>query len=284
MKIFIPGGTGFLGSHVAPLLASRGHKVISAGRSPKADVYLDATSVSAEELRQLLSKIQPEATLNLVGSGLSDSTAAWPELVEVNSAWPATLAQALRDSTDSSLIHAASSTELLTSENGHYESAYSHSRAAGTQALQEVQWKSTESITVAYVHNTFGPEQPPRRLIKWIVNNTLAETPFHLAYPDRVRDFIYIDDVAESISQLVEGGETLDRVHIGTGHGTSLRALAHMVADLTGCDAALMTEDSPVQDPFAVSIADPALLQRIATIALEDGLSHVIAAVRKGVE
>lgn len=281
MQVFIPGGTGFLGTPVATLLASRGHRVVTAGRSEDADFYLDVNDEPGRDLEKLLKEIKPDVTLNLVGNGLSDSTTAWTELTAVNSQWPAKLAAALSTSTDSRLIHAASSTELVTDQHGNFESDYSRSRAEGTRALEELCAKETTPITIAFVHNTYGPTQPSRRLVKWMVTSALTGTPIHLAFPERVRDFIYVDDVAESLCQIVEGDEISDRVHIGTGRGVSLYQLAKTTVALAGADSSLITSDTPDYDPFSESVADVELLQRSSTVDIEEGVSRVVSATRE---
>lgn len=94
-----------------------------------------------------------------------------------------------------------------------------------------------------------------------------------------VRDFVYVDDV---VSALVAGAEravpTVDPYDIGSGSGTTIAALAAMVADRYGAPAPHVTgqfRDGDVRSGVADTEAARAALGWRPTIPVETGISRL---------
>ena len=278
MSVLILGASGFLGSHVATALQASGHSVITLGRSDAVDVRMDATDL--DQLKSLLREVEPTAVINLLGAGLSDPSANLDEMEEVNAHFPPRLAELLALVGGAHLIHAASSTEVAALD-GSFESEYSRTKAQGTSAL--LARESELPITILRVHNTYGGDQPARRFVASAIDSVAAGRSIELRYPDRVRDFVHVDDVAASFVAAV-GAQPAGCVmyEVGTGIGMSLGSVVRTIAELLGRDDPVLASPS-VEDLHPVTVASQDLLLRPATIELSHGLERTISErLRKG--
>lgn len=282
MRIFVPGGTGFLGSEVCAHLEKLGHEVVRAGRSPSADVRIDIFSVDESGLKCLLDDVKPDLVLNLAGSGLGATSISRMLLHRVNTEWPALLARYILESDDSYLLHVASSTERSHSPEYGFESEYSRSKAEGTARLQPIRTSDPDRISIVTVHNVYGPTQPKTRLVRWLIEQAAEGERVDLTYPGRVRDFIYINDATSALAACVREPERAHGKEIGTGRGTSLRDLAHYVFRNIGGDADLITGGSPDgPDPFSLMVAQEDRLVMPATIDIPRGIHMTVTDLGK---
>ena len=282
MRVFLPGGTGFLGHAVRELLISRGHTVLVGGRSKSADVVVDVTRMDSQALTELLDPVAPDAILNLVGTGLNDPTASPALLNAANADWPNLLADYVRAGDGVTLFHVASSTEMRVDDDGNFESPYSASKALGSRSILALHDELPEKSALVYVHNIYGPTQPETRFVRWLTTQATANSPVNLRYPLRVRDFLYIDDAAASLATGLEDLRSVHRREVGTGTGTSLRDIAYRVFRALGSDTDLINDrHSGENDPFMSTVADPNNLFRSPSTDLDEGLRRTINSVRE---
>jgi nucleoside-diphosphate-sugar epimerase len=84
---------------------------------------------------------------------------------------------------------------------------------------------------------TYGPEQPRRKIISYVIQSLLnGETP-KLSSGNRAVDWIYIDDVIDGfLAAAVAAGVEGDTFDLGTGDMVSIRDVANRVASLIQSD------------------------------------------------
>ncbi len=169
--------------------------------------------------------------VNLLGAGLSAGTADPLVMQRINADLPAEILDMLgRSRPGSHFVHLASSTERLPGQTAD-ESAYSASKHAGADALRRAAAGPTAPLSILTVHNTYGPHQPERRFVAYAIAELRRGNPVLLAYPDRVRDFVHVSDVAQCVRFAVEHPPTgLRESEVGTGSGTSLADAARTIA------------------------------------------------------
>ena len=175
------------------------------------------------------------------------------------------------------LIHVSSSTEPIGTEKP--ESVYSKSKARGTTAVVSALTQAHIPFNVVRIHNTYGPTQPNERFIMSLVKKMRHRETIQLNYPNRVRDFCLIGDVTGHLADLVEQQHSsIANREIGTGKGTTLLDVAHLICQIVGAPKSLITnQDSRIKDPSAVRVADttsPVFLQ--CKTSLQDGLDLVV--------
>lgn len=267
-KVLVLGGTGYLGRLLVAQLRDRGHDAVIAGRSAEAELRLDATDHVA--LSEALAGGW-DVVANLAGTGLADPDCAPEVLDAVNRGIPAALGE-LAGRHGFRLVHAASSTERE-SVHSPDESEYSRTKREGRLAL-EASTTSASGITVARIHNVYGPDQPGRRFVASVMRSLQAGRTVTLRYPGRIRDFVYQADAVDALADLCTRERAPSTVEIGTGVGTSLRAAACTIADAIGVDPALVedTPDAASIDPNPVTVAGAGARPGASGITLVTGI------------
>jgi nucleoside-diphosphate-sugar epimerase len=118
-----------------------------------------------------------------------------------------------------------------------------------------------------------------------VLDGLLHGTPVDCTHGRQVRDFIYLDDVAEGCAALV-AGEASGAYNLGSGRGTTLREVAQLIVAQLGRGELLRFGARPASayDPAYV-VAD---ISKIRTdlgweprIRLEEGIRLTIAAQRQ---
>lgn len=254
-RILILGGTGFIGQPLATRLARLGDFVTTVSRSARADVRLDARDLTIA--REFLTSETFDAVINLMGAGLATDTEDPGTLTTINAHLPGVVLRTLiAHHPRTRLIHAGSSTERLASDAAD-ESDYSRTKHEGAESLRALASSAIEPVTLLRIHNTYGPGQPITRFIAGTVTSLMSNHEVILNYPDRVRDFVFLDDVVASfVSALDNSSPGLNEVELGTGVGSSLYMAAREIAHILERPVELVTRARPAsRDPHPFAVA-----------------------------
>jgi UDP-glucose 4-epimerase len=157
--------------------------------------------------------------------------------------------------------------------------------AYGGSKMKMEAWtrKISQVIRMPYLilrpSNPYGPYQELSNrhgAVPHLLRSAIRATPFTAYGPDEtVRDYIYIEDLAEAVIRLIEGGRYNKIVNIGSGTGTSLTELIALAEKVSGARINLVS--APIR-PFDVpkNILDIGRLERLTgfrpAVTLEDGL------------
>ncbi len=230
MRVLVIGSSGFIGRHLTAELTSRGHGLVATSLSGRLGPCLDVADV--DSCCRVIEAVAPEVVVNLAGAGVTAGSASDEDMVRTNSDGPTNVARAgVR--CGARIVHVGSSTEPLLGMPA--ESFYSLTKAEGTVRIAKLMSANPRSITVARVHNAYGPGQPRGRFIIDLVKAVSAGKELQVRFPDRIRDFCEVGDVVRALSDLIEDPATSDRsFDIGTGTGTSLREAALLVQEIFG--------------------------------------------------
>jgi nucleoside-diphosphate-sugar epimerase len=76
----------------------------------------------------------------------------------------------------------------------------------------------------------FGPHEPAARLIPSLIRILRAGQSFDCSHGEQLRDFIYVDDLAQMIAAVLES-ELTGAVNLASGEARSLRSVIEHVAD-----------------------------------------------------
>lgn len=253
-RVLLLGGTGFLGTGVRAALAADDADVTTVARSSDAQVRLDATDLT------LLAGVLAtgfDVVVNLLGAGLTAGSADPDTMDRVNAEFPAALYGLLAARAPGvRLVHAASSTERLPSQQED-ESEYSRTKHEGSSLLRATASAAGRAVDlrILTIHNTYGPGQPTARFVAAAISRLRSGEGLDLAYPDRVRDFVLVDDVAASIAAAAAGAGPTEQ-QVGTGVGTTLREAALTIADELGQRPSLVrSAQAPGLDPNPVTVS-----------------------------
>jgi nucleoside-diphosphate-sugar epimerase len=296
MRILLTGGTGFIGSHVARTLVRDGHEVYLLLR-PKTnptrirDVLPKVYTVSgdvldAQALAFEIQRLQPECCIHLAWYVEAGKYLAAPQNLDFLVA-SIELAKALAAAGCRRLVAAGTCFEYNTDLGTLRESS-----ATRPRHLYSACKLALYTALEAYSHNTgmefvwlrffyqYGPFEDPRRLVPHLVNSLLRGEVAKLTPGEQVRDFLYIEDLADAVSRVV-GSKLTGAVNIGSGQPITVREIAQAIGrrldkpDLI----ALGAQPYVPQDPMRI-VADITKLQTETgwrpRFDLDDGLGKTI--------
>ena len=272
-RALVLGASGFIGRWVARRLTEEKATLIVAVRDPLSfGPIAQAWGIRAEVVRfnaldgleRVISEVVPDIVFNLVGYGV-DRTETEPILMWrinrdlVRQVGLALLRTKVSNAWESGrrLVHVGSALEygLVTGtarEDGVAEphTEYGRSKLAGTAALAEVGATTGLNAVTARAFTVFGPGEHPGRLLSTIRRAALDGTTVRLSAGTQLRDFCYVDDVADGLLRLGRSpGVPGEVVNLASGRMTTVRTFAEMAAREMGLpDTRLQFGAEPIRD------------------------------------
>lgn len=163
------------------------------------------------------------------------------------------------------LIHFSSATEVTVA--GRAESEYSASKIEGFRNLQIANVDNLIPVIQIVMHNVVSRDYGTHNLVNQLIWNLDNSRSTFLKYPDRIRDFVWIDDCIDSIFLILQTIEKYiragtirphTRFEIGTGIPTSISELATLVCnEIAGDHKLIVCNESITHDPFSSIVANP---------------------------
>jgi nucleoside-diphosphate-sugar epimerase len=305
-RLLVTGASGFVGARVTRLALDRGLAVTAlVGPQSRLDrlapVLDDVEVVRADvaderALGAAVRTIRPDATIHLAAAGAVVREDAMRLLLDTNALAPATLASALARVGCRRLVTVGSSSEYGTPEGPMDErlaalpdDPYGVAKLAGGLLARIAAREGGMESTHLRLFSVYGPGEDPVRLVASVVTALLAGRPMDLTPGNQVRDFVFVDDVADGLLRAIDA-PALDGLtcNLGSGEPVTVAQLCRTVADLTGADPALLrfgARPYRAGERFAwraeTTRAQLALGWR-ATTSLSDGLTATIAAHASG--
>lgn len=251
LKVWVSGGTGFVGRRVVQQGLSRGHDITVAGRRPLIDALNgQAIEFSEMDLRhpesvaRSLRQTEPDVVIHLGASGVADGNSDFLDLLTINTLSTVEIARTLAVMDRSTkMVMAGSGFEYGNHDHPIEESAvaspvnaYGVSKLAATNALRIFQ-KEVSTI-VLRIFGIYGPGEANHRLIPYSILKARDEEPVDATPGMQQRDFLYVDDVATAFLQAAEWIADKDDVfevcNLGSGIPVSLRDLLAQLQQILG--------------------------------------------------
>lgn len=245
MKIFLTGGTGFIGSHFLRQALAAGHQVTALRRSPASRPRIPLEPEPVWLDREMPDTGTEHITghdvfVHLAAAGVSPQKADWATLFRVNVTESLALWLRAAEAGVPRFVICGSCFEF--GEAGErYEfippdapleptTAYAASKAAATMAAVALACERNLRMIVVRPFHTFGEGQHGTNFWPSLRRAAEAGENFAMTRGEQVRDFIPVTDVTRQIldvtvSQSLRAGEPLC-INIGTGIGTRLRDFA----------------------------------------------------------
>ncbi len=305
-RILVTGGAGFIGSAVCRhIIAATGHVCINADKltyaanpaslAPVADDpryrFHKVDIADASAIARLLEDEDVDAVIHLAAESHVDRSIDGPAaFIETNINGTYSLleaARAHRDRLDQPrraafrFVHVSTDEvfgslgpEGAFSETSPYDpsSPYSASKAASDHLARA--WQRTFGLPVIVTNcsNNYGPCQFPEKLIALTIINALAEKPLPVyGKGENVRDWLYVEDHARALVEVLERGRTGATYLIGgraearnidvvRGICTVMDKLRRRPGGRPHADLITFVEDRPGHDVrYAI---DPSLIER----------------------
>jgi nucleoside-diphosphate-sugar epimerase len=245
MKLFVTGGTGFIGSHFLQAALAAGHEVVALRRN-KASSPRIKLSVEPQWLDREMGVVEIadfagcDALVHLAAVGVSPQKAAWTELFRVNVTESLALWMRAADAGINRLIVCGSCFEYGRAGE-RYEfipphaplepvSGYAASKAAATVAALGLASERKLRLAVLRPFQAFGEGQHEGNFWPSLREAAFAGRNFQMTEGGQVRDYMPVADVATAFlaACLRENLETGLPVieNIGTGVPRTLRDFA----------------------------------------------------------
>ena len=264
MRIVVTGGAGFIGSSLARhLIANTDHEAIILDKLTYASTLTSLADI-AESPRyyfaradicdlaavgEIFARYEPDAVVHLAAESHVDRSIDGPAaFIETNVTGTFTLLQAAlahwrrKGEAEGFRFHHVSTDEVFGSlgdeglfrEDTAYDprSPYSASKAASDHLVSA--WHHTYGlpVTISNCSNNYGPYHFPEKLIPLMIIKAMAGEPLPVyGKGDNVRDWLFVDDHARAILEIVERGRVGQTYNVG---GEAERTNLDVV--LTICD------------------------------------------------
>lgn len=287
-RILLTGPNGFLGSNVRQRLLSAGLSIDCIARRLPATVepncrWHEADLADAQAARAVIERVRPDLVLHLAGyaEGLRGLEHVLPSFYGDLATTVHVLTAAAE--CNARVVLAGSLEEPLGAAHEAVPSSpYAASKWAASAYARMFGELYHTPVVQTRIFMTYGPGQRRRKIVPYVIDSLLADTPPQLASGRRPVDWIYVDDVTEGLLSAAASpaavGRTLD---LGSGELVTIRELVEMAVRL--CGRTVEPQFGARPDPPREEIrqadlaATTAVLGWRPRITLEEGLRRTIA-------
>lgn len=285
MRFLVTGGAGFLGAALANRLANDGHQVrviddLSAGDPARLDERVLFTRGDLADRPKLWTLLQDvDCVYHLAARVLVSESILYPrEYNEVNVGGTVSVMEAMRDAgvrrvvlTSSGAVYGEQAEQPVREDvNPNPQSPYAVSKLAAEYYVRTIGALWGIETVILRIFNAYGPGQSlpashspviPRFLQQALGGGSLIV----FGGGGQTRDFIYVDDVVESLVAAATASDVDRRIiNVGSGHETSINELAALVAKVVERRAEML--HSPAESGGVSHLcADIALAHRLLT-------------------
>ncbi|MDP9437787.1 MAG: SDR family oxidoreductase [Actinomycetota bacterium] len=278
MRVLLTGGAGFIGSHVADHLLSRGHEVaivdnLSSGRMANVpeDAYfyeLDVRTGCEEAFR----RFRPEVLCHQAAQISVRHSVATPDFdADVNVIGTLKLLENCVRHDVRKVVFASSGgatygeQEEFPAPESHPQypvSPYGVSKLAAERYLHFYHHQYGLPYVALRYANVYGPRQDPHGEAGVVAifcgNLTVGEPSTINGTGEQTRDYVYVSDVARANVMALEGDAPSGAYNVGTGLETNVNKLYESLRGISGKD--LPPEYGPAKPGEQIrSSVDPAL-------------------------
>lgn len=251
-KILLSGISGFIGSHLAPLLVERGYDVYGLVR------YVTGRRLDIPNIKQvfgdirdffvinsIIKNVMPDIVIHLAAfSAVSASYDHPHEFLDTNLQGTVNLSEAcLREIPHfRHFLFAGTSEEygnqakFPIEENAELRpnSPYAVSKVAADNYLRYMHEAYDFPVTILRPFNTYGRKNDMHFVVERIIYQMLQNSTIQLGDPTAIRDFMYVNDHVNAYLTCLENPKAIgDVFNFCTGYAVSIKELAELLSKLT---------------------------------------------------
>ncbi len=243
-NILIIGGSGFIGYHLAKRAIKKGWSVTSISTNPPKKIrkiskvkYLISDITKKKSLEKKIKKYF-KYVVNLGGYvDHSDKIKTYKSHYEGCK----NLTEILLKNSPIAFVQMGSGGEYGKIKSPHREvhkcypaSVYYKAKLLSSLHLMKLFRKNKFPATILRLYQTYGPRQDLNRFIPIVVDSCLKNKKFPCSEGKQFRDFVYIDDVIDSIiKSLLDRGADGNIINIGSGKPKKIKKIIEYIKFLT---------------------------------------------------
>jgi nucleoside-diphosphate-sugar epimerase len=292
VKILLTGPTGFIGSAFARLALTRGHKVAGLavpGEALPCDLEGGVTwlrgTLAAAPWREIAA-FAPDLCVHAAWITSPGVYLESPENERFRD-WSLAFVRQLHDLGVAHVIGLGTCVEYAIGAEPLNEecspvkptTAYARCKDQLRRALEEQARADRFGFCWTRVFYPYGPGEHPSRLCSSLIAKLRRREKVILKTPDSIKDFIYIDDLAEALLTVVNK-RFRGTINLGTGQGTTILQMAGFIGQCLGRTDLVRVAPKPEPDPFPYVVADPTLLKSLGwrqRVPWQEGLKRMLA-------
>lgn len=238
MRIFLTGGTGFIGRHLIPVLEQ--HEILCLTHSNKDVVANDRVQFISGDLSNpesylaTLEKFSPDCCIHLAWFGLPEYSI---ENNKINLLSGISLVESLEKVGCKKIFSVGSCWEYGNAKGAVKETdwpidpgVFAAFKTSLHMISNSICLESSISLTWGRVFFVYGPGQRQNSLIPSCYNSLKNGVVPRINNPLAVNDFIYVSDVADAIRHLIEFENISGVYNIGSGQGKAVWEVVNCVA------------------------------------------------------
>ncbi len=246
MAVLVVGGSGFIGTTVVQLLANRDIETIAldlihASSADDQKNWIRADILEMQSIERVFFEYNVDTIVHLVGLPAIDYCQKNPQFsFLLNVASVQNTLEAMRMADIPKIVFASSATvygncsnkPLKETDETQPTTVYGWHKLAAEQAINAYsETYGIKSATLRLFNVYGGDPKIGKEVVSILINRGLKGEPLILKGPEKFRDFVHIEDVAEAIAKSVTYKQQESVVlNIGTGTKTTLKQLALMVS------------------------------------------------------
>jgi nucleoside-diphosphate-sugar epimerase len=291
-RVLVTGASGCIGRHVLPRLIDHGWDVCAVSSRQIPDegrvTWRRADLVTSNTAAEAIAEFKPTHLLHLAWY---IAPGRWAFANE-NFAWvdaSMRLLRAFAESEGRRIVTAGSCLEYdwsagICSEDRtplRPHSTYGVCKHALQLLTTEFAARNGLSSAWARPFFLYGPHEHPDRLVSSVIRAILAGQPARTSHGNQVRDYLYVQDVADAFVELLES-DVAGPINVASGQPIALREISERIAGLLGRRDLLQLGAIPAAStdtPLVVadmSHAASVLPQWQPRVSLDDGLAASI--------
>ena len=240
MRIFVTGGTGFIGRYTVDRLRKSGHDVFLLTRSPKRDTYIQCIKGDLAGIKvwsEKVRKFKPDKAVHLAWESLPDYSY---EASKRNLLFGLDFYEFLTRIGCKGVITSGSCWEYGVQNTKLSEdmpilpmNAFTAAKNALNQLGGDLARESQMQYIWVRVFFAYGVGQRALSLLPRLIAYAKGGEVPMIKDSETELDFIYVEDVADAIVKLIQSDDASGTYNIGSGKLTKVREVVEIVGKLT---------------------------------------------------
>ena len=266
MRIFITGGTGFIGQHLIQMLLDRGHSLLVLTRSARDNkttkqqglTFLSGNLHNCNAFYEPVAEFQPQALIHLAWEGLPDygldnSQKNLEYSINIFSLAVKVGCSCIL-STGSCWEYTAKSGKITEDDALDNKRIFSAVKSAIRSIGEAIAFENKILFYWLRLFFVYGPGQKQTSLLPHVISSIQQGQKPQIRHPHARHDFVYVADVTRAIIAVIEYQPQNHVYNVGSGYSTSVGEIARIVYDklkLSHDGIVLQNSSTPAQNFWA---------------------------------